>query len=139
MNWSISYSKYVKTLEPFYETFDPEFVGLRTKFKEILQTEEDLSEIVQLVGKSALSETDKITLDIAALIKNDFLQQNGFSSYDRYCPFYKTVGMMRNIVAFMELATHAVEVSANQMTWARIREHMGDIMYKLTSMKFDDP
>ncbi len=51
VNWSLSYSKYMKALEPFYESFDPEFVGLRTQCKEILQKEEDLSEIVQLVGK----------------------------------------------------------------------------------------
>lgn len=51
VNWSVSYSKYLKALEPYYETFDPEFVALRTKAKEILQNEEDLSEIVQLVGK----------------------------------------------------------------------------------------
>ena len=57
---------------------------------EILQNEEDLSEIVQLVGKSSLGETDKITLEIAKLIKDDFLQQNGFTPYDRVCPFYKT-------------------------------------------------
>ena len=57
---------------------------------EILQNEEDLSEIVQLVGKSSLGETDKITLEIAKLIKDDFLQQNGFTAYDKVCPFYKT-------------------------------------------------
>jgi V-type H+-transporting ATPase subunit A len=51
INWSLSYSKYMKALESFYEEFDPEFVALRTKCKEILQAEEDLSEIVQLVGK----------------------------------------------------------------------------------------
>ena len=51
MNWSLSYSKYMKALQPFYESFDPEFIDLRTKCKEILQKEEDLSEIVQLVGK----------------------------------------------------------------------------------------
>ncbi|KAG5463301.1 MAG: ATP synthase alpha/beta family, nucleotide-binding domain-containing protein [Olpidium bornovanus] len=51
LNWSLSYSKYMKVLEPFYETVDPEFVSLRTKSKEILQQEEDLAEIVQLVGK----------------------------------------------------------------------------------------
>jgi V-type H+-transporting ATPase subunit A len=78
------------------------------KCKEILQEEEDLSEIVQLVGKviinkialkiffliivnniskifkNALAETDKITLEVAKLIKDDFLQQNGYSTYDRY-------------------------------------------------------
>jgi V-type H+-transporting ATPase subunit A len=51
VNWSLSYSKYMKALDPYYESFDPEFVALRTKCKEILQMEEDLSEIVQLVGK----------------------------------------------------------------------------------------
>lgn len=51
VNWNISYSKYVKALEPWYDQYDSEFVSLRTKFKEILQMEDDLSEIVQLVGK----------------------------------------------------------------------------------------
>ncbi|KAI9023298.1 V-type proton ATPase catalytic subunit A [Hyaloraphidium curvatum] len=139
VNWNISYSKYVKALEPWYDTFDSEFVALRTKFKEILQMEDDLSEIVQLVGKSALAETDKITLEIAKIIKEDFLQQNGYSTYDRYCPFYKSSGMMKNIVAFYDAATHAVEATSNQITWNRIRESMSDIMYKLSSMKFEDP
>ena len=51
--------------------------------KEILQEEEDLSDIVQLVGKGSLAETDKITLEVARMIKDDFLQQNGYSSYDK--------------------------------------------------------
>lgn len=51
VNWSLSYSKYIKALEPYYEKFDPEFLTLRTRVKECLQKEEDLSEIVQLVGK----------------------------------------------------------------------------------------
>jgi V-type H+-transporting ATPase subunit A len=139
VNWSISYSKYTKALDPFYETFDPDWVGIRTKCREILQNEEDLSEIVQLVGKSALAETDKITLDVAKIIKDDFLQQNGYSAYDRYCPFYKTVGMLRNMMGFHEQATHAVEASSGQLSWAKIRESMGDVIYKLSSMKFEDP
>lgn len=65
--------------------------------KEILQEEEDLQEIVALVGKASLAETDKITLEVAKLIKEDFLQQNGYTPYDRYCPFYKTVGMLKNM------------------------------------------
>lgn len=52
VNWLLSYSKYLKALDPYYEKFDPEFVSLRTKAKEILQMEEDLNEIVQLVGKA---------------------------------------------------------------------------------------
>ncbi|KAJ2550451.1 H(+)-transporting V1 sector ATPase subunit A, partial [Coemansia sp. RSA 1878] len=115
------------------------FVSLRTKCKEILQTEEDLSEIVQLVGKSALAETDKITLDVARIIKDDFLQQNGYSDYDRYCPFYKTTWMLRNFIGFYKQATHMVESTSGQITWAKIRDNMGDIIYQLSSMKFEDP
>lgn len=139
MNWSLSYSKYIKALEPFYEEEDPAFSRLRTKAKEILQAEEDLAEIVQLVGKSALAETDKITLDIAKLLKDDFLQQNGYSSYDRFCPFYKTAGMLRNMVNFHDQAVHAVEASDGAYSWAKIREATGDMMYRLSSMKFEDP
>jgi len=144
VNWSISYSKYEKALEPFYDSFDQEFVSLRTKIREILQMEEDLSEIVQLVGKSGLNETDKITLEVAKIIKDDYLAQNGYSTYDRYCPFYKTVAMTRNIVTFYNLATHAVEVTAQadvekRVTWATIKEQMNDIIYALSSMKFKDP
>jgi len=142
VDWLRSYSKYMKALDDYYDRNFPEFVALRTKVKEILQEEEDLSEIVQLVGKASLAETDKITLEVARLLKDDFLQQNGYSSYDRYCPFYKTVGMLRNIVAFYDLSRHAVESTAqsdNKITWNVIREAMNQIMYQLASMKFKDP
>jgi len=142
VNWLMSYSKYMRALDDYYEKNYPEFVSLRTKVKEILQEEEDLSEIVQLVGKASLAEADKITLEVAKLLKDDFLQQNGYSPYDRYCPFYKTVGMLKNIIAFYDLARHAVEATAqsdNKITWNVIREAMGQIMYQLASMKFKDP
>ncbi|TGZ68767.1 hypothetical protein CRM22_004094 [Opisthorchis felineus] len=142
VNWLISYSKYLRALDDYYDRNFPEFVGLRTKMNEILQEEEELSEIVQLVGKASLAESDKITLEVARLIKDDFLQQNGYSSYDRFCPFFKTVGMMRNIISFYEQARHVVEVTAQsdrRVTWALIREAMGPTIYKLSSMKFKEP
>uniref|UniRef100_A0A8B9PUD4 H(+)-transporting two-sector ATPase n=2 Tax=Apteryx TaxID=8821 RepID=A0A8B9PUD4_APTOW len=142
VNWLISYSKYLRALEQHYERQHPDFPALRTKAKEILQEEEDLAEIVQLVGKASLAEADKITLEVAKLIKDDFLQQNGYSPYDRFCPFYKTVGMLHNMITFYELARHAVETTAQaerRVTWATIRENLGDIIYKLSAMKFKDP
>lgn len=142
VNWLISYSKYTRALDDYYEKHFPDFVALRTKVAEILQEEEDLSEIVQLVGKASLAETDKITLEVAKLLKDDFLQQNGYSPYDRYCPFYKTVGMLKNTIAFYDMARHAVESTAqseNKITWGVIREAMGNILYQLSSMKFKDP
>lgn len=142
INWLISYSKYMRALDDFYDKNFPEFVPLRTKVKEILQEEEDLSEIVQLVGKASLAETDKITLEVAKLLKDDFLQQNGYTPYDRFCPFYKTVCMLKNIIAFYDMARHAVESTAqseNKITWSIIKESMGNILYQLSSMKFKDP
>jgi len=141
VNWLQSYSKYLKALDPFYEQFDPEFVALRTKCKEILSNEDELTEIVQLVGKDSLAESDKITLEVAKLIKDDFLQQNGFTPYDRFCPFYKTVWMLRNMVTFFNLAQKAVESSGEEkkVTWQSIKSSMGDTIYKISCMKFQDP
>jgi V-type H+-transporting ATPase subunit A len=142
VNWLISYSKYMRSLDEYYDKNYPDFVPLRTKCNEILQEEEDLSEIVQLVGKNALAETDKITLEVAKLLKDDFLQQNGYTTYDRYCPFYKSVSMLNNLIGFYDSARHAVESTAqseNKITWTIIKEHMGGILYELSSMKFKDP
>ncbi|XP_039952352.1 V-type proton ATPase catalytic subunit A-like isoform X1 [Bactrocera tryoni] len=141
VNWLISYSKYMRALDEYYEEHFPEFVPLRLKVKEILQEEEDLSEIVQLVGKASLAETDKVTLEVAKLIKDDFLQQNSYSTYDRYCPFYKTVGMLNNIITFYDLSRNAIESTIsdeNRVTWNEIRQEMGNILYELSSMKFKD-
>jgi V-type H+-transporting ATPase subunit A len=74
----------MRALDDFYEKNFPEFVPLRTKVKEILQEEEDLSEIVQLVGKASLAESDKITLEVAKLLKDDFLQQNRYTANYSY-------------------------------------------------------
>lgn len=57
----------------------------------------------------------------------------------RFCPFYKTVGILSNMIAFYDMARHAVETTAqsdNKITWANIREHMGEILYRISSMKF---
>ncbi|KAI2800075.1 V-type proton ATPase catalytic subunit A, partial [Blomia tropicalis] len=141
INWLISYSKYMRALDDFYERHYPDFVPLRTKCQRILQEEEDLSEIVQLVGKASLAETDKITLEVAKLIKEDFLQQNGYTPYDRFCPFYKTVGMLKNMIGFYDMAKNSIDGSKgdNRVTYAMIKEAMGDVMYQLSSMKFKDP
>lgn len=147
VNWLLSYSKYLKALDPFYEEFDPEFVALRTKCQEILQMEEDLTEIVQLVGKDSLAETDKLTLEIAKIIRDDFLQQNGFSEYDRFCPFYKTVWMLRNVIGFYNMGIKAIESSSGdtKITFATLKQQLGpqskwgDLWYALSSQKFQKP
>lgn len=156
VNWLLSYSKYNKSLQGFYDSFDSEFVELQTRFRDILQKEDDLNEIVQLVGKDALAESDKIVLETARLIKDDFLQQNAFTPYDKFCPLYKSVWMMRNIVCFNTLANDCIErnVLAHRMnkegnkggsvikarvTFQIIKQRLGDLLYRLSTQKFEDP
>lgn len=135
VNWNVSYSKYIQVLEAHYQSTDSGFIASRNKTKEILQKEDDLAEIVQLVGKSALGEGDKVTLEVARMLKDDFLQQNGMSEYDRYCPFYKTSLMLKNFVAFHDSAVGAV--TKGELTFNKVKEATSDIIFKLSQMKFE--
>merc|ERR1711959_396032 len=141
VNWNISFSKYIRILEPYFEKYDPEYSMLQQKMKEILQKEDDLQEIVQLVGKDSLSEDQKCTLEVAKIIRKDFLQQNGFTDYDFKCPLAKTIGMMRVIVGFHEAAQKAIAESSgdSKIGWNMIYNSMKDIIVKITSMKFELP
>ncbi|PWN50322.1 putative TFP1p-H+-ATPase V1 domain 69 kd catalytic subunit, vacuolar [Violaceomyces palustris] len=138
VNWDISYSNYINSLEPYYEKHAPGFMALRSTAKGLLQKDTDLAEIVQLVGKSALGENDKVTLDVAKIIKDDYLQQNGISEYDQYCPFYKTNLMLKNMVDFHTRAQAAIDNNPD-MTWAKIKEHCSDIIFRLSQQKFESP
>uniref|UniRef100_A0A166EQ15 V-type proton ATPase catalytic subunit A n=1 Tax=Daucus carota subsp. sativus TaxID=79200 RepID=A0A166EQ15_DAUCS len=137
------YERAGKALESFYEKFDSDFIDIRTKAREVLQREDDLNEIVQLVGKDALAETDKITLETAKLLREDYLAQNAFTPYDKFCPFYKSVWMMRNIIHFYNLANQAVERGAGmdgqKISYTLIKHRLGDLFYRLVSQKFEDP
>lgn len=144
VNWLISYSKYQKALESYYEANHPEFIFLQQAAREILQKEDDLMEIVQLVGRDSLAEADKVTLETAKFIREDFLAQNSFTSYDRYCPFYKSVLMMRNMIHFHTLSTNAIEATStaeSKVTYALIKERLGTegLMRKISAMKFIEP
>jgi len=141
VDWLKSYSKYLRALDPWYEENFPEFPPMRAVVKEILQTEDDLTEIVQLVGKDSLAESDKLILEVAKIIRDDYLAQNGFSDHDRTCPFYKCVWMMKNIVDFYKCASKAIENSTadNKVTWNRLKTTMGDTIYNITAQKFKLP
>merc|ERR1712060_222179 len=141
VNWNISFSKYIRILEPWYDINFPEFPPMRTVVKEILQTEDDLTEIVQLVGKDSLAESDKLILEVAKIIRDDYLAQNGFSDHDKTCPFYKSVWMMKNITDFYAKARKAIENSTteNKVTWNRLKTAMPDTIYKITAQKFKLP
>ena len=141
INWNISYTKYMRVLEPFFENMTPEYTDLRMSLKQILAQEDDLTEIVQLVGKDSLSEDQKVVMEVARIIREDFLQQNAFSDYDYTCPLYKGVGMMRVIVNFYRQAQKAIADSPAEakVTWAAIRTAMAPLLTKITELKFVDP
>ncbi|WDK12341.1 V-type ATPase [Colletotrichum graminicola] len=136
INTSLSYSKYTMVLDKWYEKDYPDFPRLRDRIKQLLSDSEELDQVVQLVGKSALSDPDKITLDIAVLLKEDFLQQNGYSDYDQFCPLWKTEWMMKLMIGFHDEAQKAV---AQGQSWAKIREATGDLQGKLRQLKFELP
>merc|ERR1712154_286113 len=132
---------YIRVLEPYFEKYDQEYSSLQAKMKDILQKEDDLQEIVQLVGKDSLSEDQKCTLEVAKIIREDFLQQNGFTDYDFMCPLAKTIGMMKVIVGFHEAAQKAMaEFSGDQkIGWNSINNSLKDMIQKITNMKFELP
>lgn len=91
INWLVSYSKYDRVLESFFSSMDSEFISMRNRIRSILQEEDNLQEIVQLVGKESLSEDQKVIMEVAKIIREDFLQQNAYTDYDCTCPLYKSV------------------------------------------------
>ncbi|KAK4193026.1 V-type proton ATPase catalytic subunit A [Podospora australis] len=136
INTSLSYSKYTMVLDKWYEKEYPEFPRLRDRIRQLLSDSEELDQVVQLVGKSALSDPDKITLDMATLIKEDFLQQNGYSKYDQFCPIWKTEWMMKLMMGFHDEAQKAV---AQGQSWAKIRDATQDLQGQLRRLKFEIP
>ncbi|KAL7294549.1 hypothetical protein TKK_0012076 [Trichogramma kaykai] len=143
INWSLSYSKSIEPLTHYYDANFPEFVELRRKILEMLQREHELEKLTQIIGPTSLSEPEKLLLAVVRMLTEDFLQQNAQSSQDRFCPFYKTLGMMRNLVRFYELGLRAIETRQGHkdddepaMTWARIRTKLADTIDRLAIMKY---
>jgi V-type H+-transporting ATPase subunit A len=141
VNWLISYSKYLSALDNYYNTVDTEWVRLRTKCADILKKENSLKEIVQLVGKDSLDESEKVTLEVAKLIQEDFLAQNGYTPHDRFCPFFKTVWMMKNMILFHDLSQKVIQNSSadNKITYSMIRNRLDSVFISLVQMKFALP
>jgi len=137
VNWSISFSKYEKPLKVFYDKHEPTYLKFVGQFSKILQEEKALQEIVQLVGKDSLDEEQKVTLEVARLIREDYLNQNAFTPHDYTCPPAKTIGMLRNLCKFYDLAMAAVlQEQEHKLTWSRIRNALATTYDSLVNMKF---
>ena len=101
INWLTSYSLYVDSLKPWYEeTFGPEYMKNRDKAMSILQQESELQEIVRLVGQDALSPEDRLTMETAKMIREDFLQQNAFVDIDSYSEYKRQFMLLHLILQY---------------------------------------
>ncbi|MGK3735940.1 MAG: V-type H+-transporting ATPase subunit A [Bacillariaceae sp.] len=141
MNWLISYSKYMQVLEPYFNNMDDQYSMLRETAMNILQQEDNLQEIVQLVGKESLSEDQKVIMEVAKLIREDFLAQNAFTEFDYTCPLVKTVGMLKVIITFYNLSQKAIADSPadSKITYAHIRTALAPTIQKVVDTKYVMP
>ncbi|NLU42947.1 MAG: V-type ATP synthase subunit A [Firmicutes bacterium] len=109
INWLISYSLYTDRLKAFYdENLGEEFTSLRARAMRLLQQEAELEEIVRLVGLDALSQEDRLTMETARSIREDFLHQNAFHEIDTYTSLKKQILMLKLILEFHNQASAAI-------------------------------
>ncbi|HOI59377.1 MAG TPA: ATP synthase subunit A [Methanoculleus sp.] len=108
INWLNSYSLYLDALNEWYDReVSPEWNPLRAWAMGVLQKEAELQEIVQLVGSDALPDEEQVTIEVARMIREIFLQQNAYDAVDTFCPMAKQYDMMKAIKRYADLARTA--------------------------------
>ena len=133
INWLTSYSLYTDQLTKWFsENAAPDFMELRGRLMALLQDESELQEIVNLVGMDALSAPDRLKLESARSIREDYLHQNAFDPTDTYTSLPKQVLMMRAILSFYDKALEALQNGANieLLVNMPVRERIGRYKYE---------
>ena len=114
INWLTSYSLYLDNLAAWYtEQFGEGYMANRTKAMHILQEESELQEIVRLVGQDALSPADRLTMETAKMIREDFLQQNAFVDEDAYSSYGKQFRLLDLVLQYDSLCREALDKGAD--------------------------
>ena len=132
INWLTSYSLYVDNMANWFnEEVAEDWMEDRQKMMTILQEEAELNEIVQMVGMDALSPTDRLKMEAARSIREDFLHQNSFHEIDTYTPLRKQYLMMKLVLAFYEKSVDALNKGAdmNALIAMPVREKIGRYKY----------
>ena len=110
INWIRSYSLYLDDVEAWFsENVGRDWIQLRGRTMFILQKEVELTEIVQLVGPDALPDKEKAILEVARIIREDFLQQSAFSEFDSFCPLEKQYWMLKVIIGYYDAISAAMQ------------------------------
>ena len=132
INWLTSYSLYLDLLAPwFYKNVSPDWMKLRQRMMTVLQEEAELEEIVKLVGMDALSPKDRLKMETARSIREDFLHQLAFHEVDTYTSLNKQLDMMRLILEYYDRCTEALERGADieKLSALPVREAIGRFKY----------
>ena len=132
INWLTSYSLYLDNVSDWFNsTVAEDWMEDRQKMMTILQEEAELNEIVQMVGMDALSPTDRLKMEAARSIREDFLHQNSFHEIDTYTPLRKQYLMMKLVLAFYEKSVDALNKGAdmNALIAMPVREKIGRYKY----------
>jgi V/A-type H+-transporting ATPase subunit A len=132
INWLTSYSLYLDSIGPWFdENVAPDWMSTRQKLMSLLQDEDSLNEIVKMVGMDALSPQDRLKMEAARSIREDFLHQNSFDEIDTYTSLGKQYNMMKLVYAFYDLGTKALDQGANinDIVKMETRERIGRYKY----------
>ncbi len=132
IDWLQSYSLYTDKLEEWFnDNVSPEWNELRARAMLVLQEEAELDEIVRLVGIDALSWKDRLTMEVARSIREDYLHQNAFDEVDTYTSLDKQYMMLRLILLFHEKGRQALDAGANlsEVLNLPVRESIGRSKY----------
>ena len=132
INWLTSYSLYLDNMQGWFNgTVAEDWMEGRQKMMSLLTEEAALEEIVQMVGMDALSPGDRLKMEAARSIREDFLHQNSFHEVDTYTPLRKQYLMMKLVLAFYEQATEALSKGASMkvLLGMDVRERIGRYKY----------
>ena len=135
INWNTSYSEYLTDLTPWYVAhYGEDFMALRGRLQAVMKEETSLNEIVKLIGSDILPEDQKLTIEIARVIRLGFLQQNSFHAIDTYVPMEK---MKRMMEAIFRLYDGAKGLIAKSIPLSQIKAT--GIFDQLIRMKYQIP
>jgi len=132
INWLTSYSLYLDDMGPWFNAnVNPEWMKTRQRLMSLLQDEASLNEIVKMVGMDALSPQDRLKMEAARSIREDFLHQNSFDVIDTYTSLPKQFNMMKLVYAFYEEGSKALDQGAaiNDLVNMKVREQIGRYKY----------
>ena len=132
INWLKSYSLYLDMMEKWYsDNIDEQWMPLRNKIMGLLQDEAELDEIVKLVGMDALNAHDRLKLEVARSIREDYLHQDAFHEVDTYASLKKQCIMMKLVLDFYDITQKAISDGApiQKLVDVPVRERIGRIKY----------